>query len=424
MKKIIFIFTLTLLISGCFLFDKEEEGPSDIIVNSGKTIEFSNITEASIYIEETDTDETSPSGIIKRGMVKRKKEKADIGYTINHLVRLDPVEVDGEKVQANDIIIKSNKAYVAYNTADEVFRGAIQVLDISNTDKIIIEQEIIFKNMDINRLYTDGNILLFGGAADPDIYNSRSFFGKINNLNNLDAGDVKNSLTFFEKSYGVTGITKKGSKYYFGVGAKDGGIYVVDGNLNIENFISRSDIRDLDTDGSYIVGLAGITDADTEIESEVVYLKQNSDELDDERAISVAFDQGEESAYHKATIEVEGNTAYLGLVHQGMGILDIKNNKIESLISNPIVTIESGIKPYTNSVSVDGNLIFSANGEYGFRVYDKNTREILGYRPFEIGIDGNSDEDGQKYSANHIEYKSKYIFVASGEGGVNVYSVK
>ncbi len=111
----------------------------------------------------------------------------------------------------------------------------------------------------------------------------------------------------------------------------------------------------------------------------------------------------------------------LALSEAGFKVVDLNNENIIYEAENP--ELASGI-PYTNSVSSDGRLVFSANGEWGFRVFSVSGKKfdeatLAGYYPFE----GVTDSSGQNYSANHVEYKSNHLFVASGAGGVQVFTL-
>jgi hypothetical protein len=75
-------------------------------------------------------------------------------------------------------------------------------------------------------------------------------------------------------------------------------------------------------------------------------------------------------------------------------------------------------------VSSDSDLIFSANGEWGFRVFSVQNKQfnattVAGYYPFE----GLTDAEDKNYSANHVEYKSGHLFVAAGVGGVQIFTL-
>ncbi len=83
---------------------------------------------------------------------------------------------------------------------------------------------------------------------------------------------------------------------------------------------------------------------------------------------------------------------------------------------------DPAIKTNTNSVSADGNLLFTANGNYGFRIFrikngNFSETELVGFVPFDELKAGE-----EYYSANHVTFRGNTLFVASGVGGVNVYT--
>jgi len=106
-----------------------------------------------------------------------------------------------------------------------------------------------------------------------------------------------------------------------------------------------------------------------------------------------------------------------------MKVMDLKNGGDYLYeIENP--EAPDGRLSYTNSVSSDGKLIFTANGEYGFRVFevpgnDFQDTELKAYYPYDEHVVGDFN-----YSANHVEYKSNYLFVACGVGGVEIFQLE
>ena len=74
-----------------------------------------------------------------------------------------------------------------------------------------------------------------------------------------------------------------------------------------------------------------------------------------------------------------------------------------------------------NSASADGNLLFTANGNYGFRIFritgNFSSVTRVGYVSFTELTAGD-----EYYSANHIIFKGNVLFVASGVRGVNIYT--
>jgi hypothetical protein len=336
-------------------------------------------------------------------------------YSITQICRIKPTIVSSHSVQANDIIISGNTAYVAYNTAGSVFDGAIQIIKKFGR-KMFLYREIQFAGMDIICLSLHGNKLVFGGMADPDVFDGkRSFIGEID-LKRPKAEAVANSFVYLS-SYAVTGIAYRDEKYYVSVGADEGGIHILDKNLDpvagtLESpDISADDIRDIEAYGSGVIALAGTTDSD-ETRGRILIVKGTTLTNDIE---IVDFNSPEA----KATIEVNGDYAYLGLSAKGFQVFDLTSENEIFTYSNP----DTDPLHVTNSISYNDNLIFSANGEYGFRILDYTPPETSASIAGFYSYSGLTDSTGQNYSANHIAFKNKFFCVASGAGGVLIYDL-
>lgn len=390
------------------------------IYNSG-TIEI--VDKTIDIISEGTTDSALQ---LNRGAVS---QSVAFQYSIKHLAKILPMNLKGQNgltVQANQIIINGNKAYISYNYAGDEFKGAIQIIDITKADSPVVSAEIRFTDKDINCIYLDGNKLLFGGAADPDYNDNRSFVGMVDvsGQNPMTPGGI--TYSFFSESYGATGITKKGDKYYVGIGAKDGGIIILDGSLtriSPNSLIDAPDIRDISVYESGVIAVEGTTD-NLNTTGNIVFL----DESDVMNKVAI---ENFNSPYNKATLQVyEGNTALLGLSEAGFQAFDLSSAYIDSL--KPFFTFpnpDTNPLHVTNGVSFDAKLIFTANGEYGFRVLNvanaanktSSFATSAGYYPFENNTD--TVIDGKVYSANYVAYRAGYLFVASGVGGVNIYTL-
>jgi hypothetical protein len=272
--------------------------------------------------------------------------------------------------------------------------------------------------MDIICLHQRGSDLIFGGMANPDVFEGkRSFIGKIN-LYRPRASDIADSIVFLS-SYAATGVTSYDDNYYVSLGAADGGIKILDNTMTPvqgtldEIDLLADDIRDIEAFDDGVVALAGTTDSDT-ITASLLIIK---DSVVDSSIPIENFDSPEA----KATVEVNDNYAYLGLSAKGFQVYDMSSDSGSPLFTydNP----DADPLHVTNSISYYDNLIFSANGEYGFRVLDYTPSDtsaaIVGYYSFA----GLTDDEGQNYSANHIVYRRRCLIVAAGAGGVLFYDL-
>ena len=395
----------------CFIPD-----PNFIISSSEDKFIETHDTPITIYEEE-------PAGP-GRSATTRAPKPVVFEKTITYKARILPVTVDGLLVQANDVVINGYRAYIAYNYAGDLFKGAIQIVDISNPGVPEIITELKFSSMDINTVQLVSNQLYFGGQADPDLYGFRSFIGVIDTtkLTNLDLNSIVQSIIGL-KSYATTAITDQGNEIYVGVGAKNGYIQVLNNEtLEVTKDMIMPDVRDVQKYQNGIVAIAGTTD-NSQTKGRILIYHANN--LDNPVVMEIPDFA---SPYHKSTIEMyNAKYAFLGLAEAGLKVLDITDNEENSQIvfelQNPAVSYTT--KTNTNSVTTDSAYIFSANGEYGFRVLrvlnmsgkDSTFAEIVGYYPFE----GLKAADGKPYSANHIDFKANHLFVASGAGGVNIY---
>jgi hypothetical protein len=351
---------------------------------------------------------------ISRGIPGVRAPVKDFDYTITQICQIKPTTVNGHAVQANDIIMSGITTYVAYNTAGPVFDGAIQIIKKFGR-KIFLFREIQFADMDIICLSLHGNKLLFGGMANPDVFEGkRSFVGEID-LFRLYARDIKESIVYLS-SYAATGIAFSDDKYYVSVGAADGGIHILDrdlapvsGTLDTPDILA-DDIRDIEAYESGVIALAGTAGAGTS--GRILIIKDETLSRD----IEITDFNSPEA---KATIDVRGNYAYLGLSAKGFQVFDLNAESEVLTFANP----DDDPLHVTNSISYDNNLIFSANGEYGFRVLDcipaSGEVDVIGFYSFT----GLTDPLGQNYSANHITFRNQYFYVAAGTGGLLVYDL-
>ncbi|MCK5816405.1 MAG: hypothetical protein KAH15_00240 [Candidatus Marinimicrobia bacterium] len=408
MKNIILILITLFVFASCDLFTGGEGNDThdQIVISTSGNIALVGDT---VYFYEEEADTVATTG--KPAFLGKKVK--DIGYDVVLAANILAVNVEGHLVHANDIVISGNTAYIAYNYAGDPFRGAIQIVDITHKGEPEILQELLLPSMDVNALYVDGSDLVFGGAADPDIWGFKSFVAKIN-TQNISPTEIAASVTQLP-SHAVTGIAKKSGSYKITVGAEGGKLVTLSDDFSTQTSMNLPDGRDIEEYQNGVIVIAGSTDhAGTD--GKVALIPAN-----DTISVDIPIaDFG--SNYHKATIEVfEGTTALLALSEAGFKVMNLNNETIIYEAENP--EIEDGLS-YTNSVSSDGNLVFSANGEWGFRVFSVSGKKfdeaiLAGYYPYE----GITDSSGQNYSANHVEFKSNHLFVASGVGGVQVFTL-
>lgn len=352
----------------------------------------------------------TPAGTATTAASATPTPVASVGFAMTYVAQTQPITVDGIMVQANGIVVKGDRAYIAYNASGEPFRGAMQVLDISNPERPSVVKTIAFPSLDVTALCVDGDRLLFGGGADPDRWPFRSFIGAVD-LASIDADRITRSLHGLP-SYTATCIQRTGERVYVGVGAKNGGVAVLTHDLATQAFVADPDVRGLAPYGDGVVALAGTTDSSKTAST----LDLVSSRLDRQVSIKTALQD-----YSRANLAVvNANTVLVAASLSGLVGFDLRTADV------PVYTLqdpgESNLVS-TNGVAVQGNLAFVANGEYGFRVLDVSPTgsdaglaRVLGWHEMSGDPYG-----GQHLSANDVALGGDFLFVASGLGGVNVY---
>jgi hypothetical protein len=377
--------------------------------------------EVDIYVDQ----ETEPPSYPAARKAGGWRTPVPTDYYIRYVARIPAVTVGGELVQANDISFDTsgkNTAAVAYNCAGPTFMGAVQIVSVSNPRRPRIRNEIAFPGMDINAVEFVDGMIYFTGFADVDTYGNKNFFGVID-PGNVDTTAIMDGLVWFDNSsWAGTGIAYDGTDFYVSVGAAGGEIEIVDGTMaSTGSLAPYIDIRDVDPCSDGIIALQGSDGATPQV------LIFDSSDMSSPSAIGIGSTV---AAENKATIEVYGGDyALLGLSGSGFKLLDIPNGNFDYQLDNPSASWTTAVA--TNSVSSDGDLIFTANGEYGFRVlkfeyghwWGDPDVEIVGFYPFDDQQIGS-----QYFSANHVEAKrnsrnSTSLFVAGGVGGVLIFNL-
>ena len=357
-------------------------------------------------------------------------DKQQFPYEIKYVANVLPVMVGEQVVQANDIVVVGDRAYVAYNVAGPVFAGAIQIIDISTPSLPKVVYELRLEGMNVHAIHYDQvhDELVFGGGADILVWGGRSYIAKFRTSAALQSDedlvtDVRDSLTFLP-SYHLTSITQISgqSNYFVAVGAEDGQIIELNRDFTVHTQRGIGDVRDITTLGDKFYALAG-THHNPATTGRVV--RSLTDEETDLPIIDFA------SPEHKAVIDLQQGDggsayAYLALSEHGLQVWRLKHNSsLEELLVYELPNPPT-MHSQTNSVSSSGDLVFLANGGYGFRILKVNGytegdepqspyAELVGFHEM------SGDLYPHQYSANHIVFHQNILFVASGSSGLNIY---
>ena len=343
--------------------------------------------------------------------VEKKNETVAVdksGFTTQQLNPLNltlvaevaPPIVAGTKVQATNVFIENNLAYVSYDVAGEDFSGGAYIIDISNPRDPKVVSEITSANTDFYGLARAESELYLSGASPERQLSSPSLLQVMKlSADGRQFTSVKGHVDL--PSFAATDVAIQGNHAYVTTGDKGGGVARVDrSSLERTGYYPLEDARSVSLDYapggvSKVTAFRGsggevhVLDTDLQLEKKM--------ELSGTATLPVS----------KSTIDVQGDLAVIGAGNGGTVGLDLKTG-------NTVSQIKADGEGITNGASVDGKFVFMAEGFDGVGV-----AEMQNDVPVRLGkINFKNDA-----SANMVALKGNVLFVANGKGGLRILTV-
>lgn len=395
LKKTLYFSLLTSFISvSCSEDKKQEQASKDFEIKSNLP-QFSTRVKNQQKTLEIDESNASLFNL-----------KVDKILNLTLIAEIQPAEIEETKLHANDVFLAGNKLLIAYNYAGETKKGAVSLLDVSNTKKIKILSELQFPDRDINAVAYHSNNLYLAGSWQEE---SPSFLTKIK-IKKGQFSEKYDDLAL--AGYAANDIAIENKQIYVTTG-DNSGLHTIDSAaLTQKNFKDIADARSVssNSDKSKIYVLSGQPGELTQIEAKT-------------GNIANTFDLGgAETPEAKSTIKVGKNWAITTLSEAGLKIVCLEDGS--TLASIPPPKSNTKIEIATNAATINGNILFVAQGEAGVFVYQlisqKNHKTCPTLTPTALG----SINFGEKLSANHIVFSKDLLFIADGIGGLKIISVE
>jgi hypothetical protein len=437
MKSGLLTFLLLIIVSATLISCKESEQstPQGRYQATDDSTVFYIVDEA--YLNGHITVLNSPLEIAQTSQSvqktsRRGKTKGDPvdDVALSLVAETSAVTLANQTVQATDVALKENKAYISYNMAGDEFVGALQVVDLKKESSPSVLAEIIFEDIDINALYIKGNELYAVGAADPA---SRSISTPaVLIIVSLKHGIPQASIDIIDlPSYAGTDVLVKNGYIFVTVGADGGGLvrlkesdpnsYSVD-----TDFIWIDDARSLAVEARLLGVLKG-TDGQISYfnTSELTSAGSSLSSVNPVR--DVAFSGTATIANSKSTIDMVSELSIVALGDGGIKAIFSDSNDDTPLFEIAAVTGYGDLADaltVTNAVTVNQNLLFRASGEAGVDLYklSKKIRSVPEGGTVSLTRLGSLEFDDLS-SANGIFYRHGFLFVANGLGGMKIVRV-
>ena len=341
-----------------------------------------------------------------QGTGKSSKLAADSSagdYPITLVAQIDPPSFPGgTRLTASHIFQEGDFIYVSYNTVDEQFAGAIDVIDISDPNIPVVSSRLYYPNADINSItYEDGYVYAVGGLDASKFLGAltNSFIVKIPTINGIIDLDLVlgvGRIYGYQQGYVSTDLAIAGNVIYVTSGSEGSLAQYDKDDLDIKKEVPFSDLRSVAFYNEEIAVLnagTGITILD--------------DKLKVQREIAISTNFGQST---KKSVDFSIDKIYVAEGSKGAGVYNSQTGELVEYI--PILIYPEYLgdgEKVTNAVALNEGVILMANGGAGLCLSEKkiDNTDIVGI----IQLDG---------SANYVTSLGDYVFVASGKEGVQI----
>ena len=411
MKKYRGILLTTITGVVCFLFlncEKDDVlGPGN--QSNDRIIIINDETELADRVSYSDKE--VPIDSSGGGQLAKQLNSDDFSLTL--VAEVSPPSINGQDLQATSITMKQNKAIVSYNMRGAQYLGAIDVFNIRRKNRPRLKSQALFLDTDINSVsYDDGYVYAAEATGDGSFPDPAVLEKILLNGNNLV---LENNQQLPLTSYAGTGVSAFGNTI-FSTSGDDGGLF----SFNQESFtlitsIPLHDARWVDVADDKVIVVQG-TPGQISVYNE-----------SDLSLLGTYSFTGADIAESKSTVEIVGEKAFIAAGTGGVQVLSVNSGVVVGSVPRPdpaSLGLDESVV-VTNSVSVDDDLLFISNGEAGVYVAqgDDDFDDTGSEEQQEITLLGMLRfEDLQ--SVNHVAYKSGYLIIASGLGGLKIVEIE
>ena len=393
------ILSTTLLIMVGFI-NTCTEPPEDgriILVNDQSTLS-SRVTYVNQIIE---IDTTLQAG----GLAKPAVDPVSLVL----IAEIDPPTIDGQVLQATDIYVKNDRAYVSYNMIGEPYLGAVDIFDIRDEEDPELKSSMLFTDSDVNGLTFKDNHLYLAMATNRDEFDSPAVVEKVRVRSDALTDETE---TFDVPSWAATDVEVTNNNLFVTSGADSGHVTVIKlANDEVVFSYPVEDARGVAEDGTDVVVVAGTP-------ARLVTFDYDSGELLNDYPL-----EGASIDFSKSTVEIHRKKAVVAVGDGGTQIICLEDGSVIEQIAPPVVDDLDPSVTVTNAASTDGKTLYMSNGEAG--VYVAYTRDKFNSRDCDVDnlqLIGQFRFDDLQ-SVNHVKAKGDYLFVATGLGGLKILEV-
>lgn len=320
------------------------------------------------------------------------------GYPLELIAQISPPSFSGgENLTSTDIHLVGDFAYISYNTAGADYKGAVDIVDISDPTSPRLSGRAYSYDKDLNAIhYDNGYIYVVGGidAEQSALATANSVIIKVAaNNGRFDTSDLTYS---YQEGFNANDAVVNAGKLYVTSG-RDGYVTEYDTNtLEISNEVAYQDLRSVAVkDGKYLV-----LDASFGVRILNASLAETS---------QIPIDSDFREA-DKRTLDIMNDKVVVAEGRNGAGVYEITSGNFLEYI--PIATNPSNVEEsdiVTNATAYNEGAILMANGGAGLGLTEEENGVLTTVGVIELNG-----------SINYVASRGDYIFAASGREGLQV----
>lgn len=319
------------------------------------------------------------------------------------VAEVDPPTVGGVELEATHVAISGPFAFVSYAKIGSTARGAVDMFLVTNPARPRLITSLRLSDTDVFSVGTDGLGLYCGENTSDKSFAHAATVERVGIVGSrLRLGTARAAVPGFV----TTGVASGGGRLHVAAGSP-GGLTTLDSRTLAQVAHDPfDDARAVARSGPWLVAVQGspgrlrIYDANT---------------LNLRSSVSVG---GLGIPGSKASVDIEGNFAFVSLGDGGMAVVDLVNEQVVASLPRPSLPGVAPADAVTNAVTFSGNLIFLAQGGAG------------------VWAAGKADVGGQPtlaplgrilfpgpVSSNYVAARGNTLFVAAGRGGLKIVRI-
>ncbi|MCP4050921.1 MAG: hypothetical protein GY730_09480 [bacterium] len=405
--SVVFILFMLLLNSCAKIIDSNED-TSEITTTDRLTV-INNDNSLSSYLKEASENITVVDDVLTGSSALKAQKSKKTSFKLTLIAEVSSPVVNGQTLQATKVQIQGNKALISYNMTGEAYLGAVDIIDIKNRKKPQIRSRILFNETDVHSIT----------YADDKAYVAQSRQSDAGTPAHIESFKFKSSKISLEDSrsatvasYAVNSVFP-GKEALYATSGSNGKLYAINyTTLDEIDSVDLSYARWVLENNNKIIVVRGMP-------GRVNIFKYDNNAFTNENSFTFTGANTEEA---KSQAEAVNDMLFIAAGKGGVQVHKLSDGSKITEISLPDTELDSG-SVVCNSVTIDKDLIFIANGAAGVYVAKaKNQIKLIDDYDLSLQVLGKLNL-GSQQSVNHAAYKSNYLFVAAGLGGLKIIDI-